>query len=229
MPPLRVLCALLGVFLLSWTSVARGDRVFERSIGVLTFHADYWTAARRVAPVPQLKCVGGTAQREAGAQPRVVQCTNAGDDDHGRVNWQCTADLDSSVRFGSMSVNCEGYHSPEDPYVLVGSCGLEYELDYAPRPVHPKEAHEVYHYKYESNHVRVHTRTEPSLWVILLVLFVGAVLLGVAGCCTLITHTSPVATQVSHYTGGGWSSYPSHSKGGGGSRKATGFAISSRR
>jgi hypothetical protein len=32
-------------------------------------------------------------------------------------------------RLGSVSVACEGYDYPEDPYILAGSCGLEYTLE----------------------------------------------------------------------------------------------------
>ena len=46
------------------------------------------------------------------------------------VQWKCEADLDSSVRFGSTDVTCEGYDYPEDPFVLKGSCGLEYGLEF---------------------------------------------------------------------------------------------------
>jgi len=30
---------------------------------------------------------------------------------------------------GSVNVLCEGYDYPEDPYILAGSCGLEYTLE----------------------------------------------------------------------------------------------------
>ena len=33
------------------------------------------------------------------------------------------------IRFGKISVTCEGYDHPNDDYVLAGSCGLEYDLD----------------------------------------------------------------------------------------------------
>jgi len=33
-------------------------------------------------------------------------------------------------RFGNVEVICEGYDYPDDPYILKGSCGLEYTLDY---------------------------------------------------------------------------------------------------
>lgn len=32
-------------------------------------------------------------------------------------------------RFGSVEVICEGYDYPDDPYILKGSCGLEYTLE----------------------------------------------------------------------------------------------------
>lgn len=44
--------------------------------------------------------------------------------------WECKTDLDIAYKFGKTVVSCEGYESSEDQYVLRGSCGLEYELDY---------------------------------------------------------------------------------------------------
>ena len=32
-------------------------------------------------------------------------------------------------RLGSVTVACEGYDYPDDPYILAGSCGLEYSLE----------------------------------------------------------------------------------------------------
>ena len=37
--------------------------------------------------------------------------------------------MDNEYRFGKISVSCEGYDYPDDPYVLAGSCGLEYTID----------------------------------------------------------------------------------------------------
>jgi len=37
--------------------------------------------------------------------------------------------MDNEYRFGKISVSCEGYDYPEDPYILAGSCGLEYTID----------------------------------------------------------------------------------------------------
>ncbi|KAJ0051058.1 hypothetical protein NL108_012262, partial [Boleophthalmus pectinirostris] len=43
--------------------------------------------------------------------------------------WECKTDMDNAYRFGRVEVSCEGYNHPSDPYVLVGSCGLEYTLE----------------------------------------------------------------------------------------------------
>ncbi|CAI4217739.1 unnamed protein product [Parascedosporium putredinis] len=59
----------------------------------------------------------------------VMRCTNQGssysDED---IQWSCKAELPQELRLGSTEVICEGYDSPDDPYVLKGSCGVEYRL-----------------------------------------------------------------------------------------------------
>uniref|UniRef100_A0A2K6EQG1 Store-operated calcium entry-associated regulatory factor n=1 Tax=Propithecus coquereli TaxID=379532 RepID=A0A2K6EQG1_PROCO len=79
-------------------------------------------------PIPQLKCVGGTAGCDS-YTPKVIQCQNKGWDGYD-VQWECKTDLDVAYKFGKTVVSCEGYESSEDQYVLRGSCGLEYNLDY---------------------------------------------------------------------------------------------------
>ena len=37
--------------------------------------------------------------------------------------------MDNLYRFGSVEVVCEGYDYADDPYILKGSCGLEYTLE----------------------------------------------------------------------------------------------------
>lgn len=51
----------------------------------------------------------------------------AGDD--GQPRWECSADLPLDASLGPVSVSCEGFDGPKDPYVLVGSCSLSYSLD----------------------------------------------------------------------------------------------------
>jgi store-operated calcium entry-associated regulatory factor len=103
------------------------DRVRLTDITALTFEAGQQTSYRRTSSVPQLKCVGGSAHSMPG-HPLVVQCTQAGNDGF-NVQWRCDADMSSDYRFGRVEVVCEGYDSPDDPFVLRGSCGLEYVLD----------------------------------------------------------------------------------------------------
>ncbi|XP_006167251.2 store-operated calcium entry-associated regulatory factor [Tupaia chinensis] len=124
---------LLGLLLpVLLAGAARGwhdpGRMLLRDVKALTLHAGRYTASRRLDPVPQLKCVGGTARCDSHT-PTVVQCHNRGWDGYD-VQWECKADLDVAYKFGETVVSCEGYESPEDQYVLRGSCGLEYQLDY---------------------------------------------------------------------------------------------------
>ncbi|KAM7328730.1 store-operated calcium entry-associated regulatory factor [Alexandromys fortis] len=104
------------------------DRILLRDVKALTLHYDRYTTSRRLDPIPQLKCVGGTAGCDA-YTPKVIQCQNRGWDGYD-VQWECKTDLDIAYKFGSTVVSCEGYESSEDQYVLRGSCGLEYQLDY---------------------------------------------------------------------------------------------------
>ncbi|XP_055972768.1 store-operated calcium entry-associated regulatory factor [Sorex fumeus] len=121
---------------LLWLALATGpavgwndpDRILLRDIKALTLHDDRYTTSRRLDPIPQLKCVGGTAGCDS-YTPKVVQCQNKGWDGYD-VQWECKTDLDIAYKFGKTVVSCEGYESAEDQYVLRGSCGLEYQLDY---------------------------------------------------------------------------------------------------
>ena len=96
-------------------------------VKTLTLRKDLKTSHNRVPAVPQLKCVGGTAKGLY--EIDVLRCKNAGssygDED---VQWTCTAALPSEFKLGSTDVICEGFSSSEDPYVLKGSCGVEYRL-----------------------------------------------------------------------------------------------------
>jgi len=52
------------------------------------------------------------------------QCTNAGVDDLGDVQWRCDADLDADVKLGDITVSCEGYSSSRDTLKLITSFGV---------------------------------------------------------------------------------------------------------
>lgn len=102
------------------------DRMLLDDVKVLTLHHGQMTNSRRTSPVPQLKCTGGSAG--CSFKPQTVQCYNRGSDGYD-VQWECKTDMDNSYRFGKLQVTCEGYDYPDDPYILRGSCGLEYSLD----------------------------------------------------------------------------------------------------
>ncbi|KAF8199598.1 hypothetical protein BJ912DRAFT_1020190 [Pholiota molesta] len=104
------------------------SRVELAKIPALTFYKDEYTAARRTAALPQLVCVGKPCKLY---QPEVVRCVNIGGVGTD-VDWQCEADLPSALRFGKVEVSCEGWSRPGDPYVLKGSCSLEYRLVQVP-------------------------------------------------------------------------------------------------
>jgi SOCE-associated regulatory factor of calcium homoeostasis len=115
-------------FVLTIQSITSYEKVLLRNINVLTFEKGEMTLGRRIRPILQLNCIGGTAQSESHSV-QSVQCHNQGF--NGRdYDWKCESSLKSNVKLGRVSVNCEGYDYPEDPYILAGSCGLEYTLEY---------------------------------------------------------------------------------------------------
>ncbi|TMS32388.1 hypothetical protein L596_000234 [Steinernema carpocapsae] len=120
---------LLALSALLTTAVCEHKKVLLTDVRALTLHKGQYTTTRRGSPVEQVKCVGGAAKNAFTL--RLVQCYNRGTDGL-EVQWQCTADMPTKYVFGQLSVSCEGYNYPEDPYVLAGSCGLEYKLEYNP-------------------------------------------------------------------------------------------------
>merc|ERR1719201_315877 len=126
---MRVSILLLAAALvaaLPLASAGMDRKIRLEHIQALTLHKGRMTTGRRSSPVPQTNCLGGSAG--CSQAPQVIQCKNAGFDGID-VQWECKADLDSSVRFGETTVVCEGYDYPDDPFVLAGSCGVEYTLE----------------------------------------------------------------------------------------------------
>jgi hypothetical protein len=193
-------------------------------IETLTLVAGRVTAARRGPAVPQLDCRGSLCTSEF--MPTTVQCVNRGSDGSS-VQWKCDADLDNRVKFGHIVVTCEGFSFTGDSTVLIGSCGLEYEL--LGTNVAARGGHE----------------THQAVGPILGLLVIAIVLLVCVCICIclsfdrggarapVIVGGSPVILAASppwYYSswGGSGSSYSSSSSGrsgggGGGSRSASGF------
>lgn len=103
------------------------ERILLSNVKTLTLRKDAKTTHNRVSPAPQLKCIGGTAKGLY--EIEVLRCKNQGAAyDNEDVQWTCTADLPLEFKLGSTDVICEGFTSSADPYVLKGSCGVEYRL-----------------------------------------------------------------------------------------------------
>jgi len=110
------------------------DSVLLKDVDSLTFRTNHFTTGRRNSPIAQINCVGGDAVHLKELHPTTVQCQNRGSDGSD-IQWECHAELDNVVKFGTIGVVCEGFDSPNDPRILTGSCGLEYGLEYT-RPGH---------------------------------------------------------------------------------------------
>ena len=159
---LRLLfCFLFFGFCFAWghDGSHHSDKVLLSDVDTLTLYGDRSTAYRRTVllhfftsktnpiqrPFPQLKCVGGDAEKY-GYRVDVMQCKNMGGSYGSEdIQWSCTAELPSEFKLGRTEVVCEGYSSPDDPYILkglsiallralmVGSCGVEYTLYLTPK------------------------------------------------------------------------------------------------
>jgi len=101
------------------------EAILLHDIKELEFTAGKFTASRRVAAIPQLECIGGSARGVH--EPDTVRCVNVGQYE---PHWRCESTLDDSVKLGHAIVTCEGYQGSLDPYVLRDSCGLKYSLEY---------------------------------------------------------------------------------------------------
>ncbi|KAF3483693.1 uncharacterized protein GIQ15_03017 [Arthroderma uncinatum] len=113
----------------STTKSPSRNAVLLSDVQTLTLHSNRKTSHRRVSAIPQLNCVGPSKEICSLYQPDVLRCTNEGYDyDENDVQWTCTAQLPPEFKLGSTDVICEGYRSSEDPWILKGSCGVEYRM-----------------------------------------------------------------------------------------------------
>lgn len=124
--------------------VSANSKVKLIEVTAITLYKDRKTTGRRNSPIPQLSCVGGSAGCGAHV-PEVVQCYNRGNDGLD-VQWECKADMPNAYKFGRVEVLCEGYDYPDDPYILKGSCGLEYTIDNTDAGT-ANQGHDGYSYK----------------------------------------------------------------------------------
>jgi len=201
------------LFLLFFFEFSLGlhDSVLLENIKALTFTSGKYTNGRRTSPIPQLECVGGSAMSRYELYPKVVQCTNVGSDGID-VQWKCEADLSKEVKFGETIVNCEGYNSPNDPYILAGSCSLEYHLDYA----EPTSSYSSRSGFYSHRWTPFEGSSSDGANIFLFILMV-LIIFGILYQCQQQPYT-PGSGSAGHYGGGGGGgSGPYYGGGGGGS------------
>ena len=124
------------------------DRVRLSEVKTLIFTRNMRTTSRRTHSIHQLSCVGGTAGCKL-FTPDVVECHNEGlDKKTAKPEWRCEADISDRVQFNHVEVICEGYDYPEDDNILMGSCGLEFTLDY----VDPLDHHDQSYFRHMDDH-----------------------------------------------------------------------------
>ncbi|KAI5926414.1 hypothetical protein F4810DRAFT_537197 [Camillea tinctor] len=104
------------------------SKILLSTVQSLTLRSGHTTSHRRVPAIPQLRCVSSPSICGLHAVD-VLRCTNQGSSyDAEDIQWSCVASLPPELKLGSTDVVCEGYAGPDDPYVLKGSCGVEYRL-----------------------------------------------------------------------------------------------------
>jgi hypothetical protein len=109
------------------SKTSTSKKVLLSNIDTLTLHAGRLTSHRRIPAIPQLKCINDPVCNLH--QVETIRCRNQGSSySESDVQWTCTAELPPEFKLGSTEVLCEGYESPEDNYILKGSCGVEYRL-----------------------------------------------------------------------------------------------------
>ncbi|XP_071811269.1 store-operated calcium entry-associated regulatory factor-like isoform X2 [Apostichopus japonicus] len=185
------------------------------------------TTGKRSSPVPQMKCIGGSAGCNA-FSPQVVQCSNKGSDGYD-VQWECKTDMDNAYRFGMIEVICEGYDYPDDRYILKGSCGLEYTLDYTKEGMNQgKQQHNYYgdssgnhyqdnHHDYNSGYASKR-KSSFSDWIMLAIC--GLIIYGIYKSCMSSGHTGTHPDDDTNRRGG---THWGGGSGGGGNPPPPGF------
>jgi len=203
------LVALVLVCIASETA-AQYQQVLLSEVQALTFFRHRDTAARRTSPIPQLKCIGDHQLCQAKYLPSAVQCINVGLDGID-VQWQCKAELDADVVFEAFHVSCEGFQGPDDPFVLEGSCGLEYKLKFTNAYIEKKRAQdELIAERRKAANMQNQggsytSKEEDSGWGFQWFIIACAVIFGIVWCTKksnrklTSTNSTPTPTNSSHY------------------------------
>jgi len=105
-----------------------------------------------------------------------IRCENGRTRNDG-IWWNCSAlEMSNEVYMGQVEVECEGYDSANDQYVLEGSCGLYYHLFFRQHGTESTSAEEFFRGLYRFH--RSHLVTTIGI-VFLACLFLIAAILGI--------------------------------------------------
>lgn len=126
---LATLCCCSPAHAFGGGSSKKKDAILLSNVEALTLRGHgARTTHRRVSSIPQLSCISHPSLCRLADLDR-MRCTNQGSSySDADVEWSCSATLPDELRLGSTDVTCEGYSSSNDPYILKGSCGVEYRL-----------------------------------------------------------------------------------------------------
>lgn len=102
------------------------------TVTALNVHADQKTTHRRVPARPQLQCIGGSACNSDTPPVRSMRCVRMGSAGGTDYQWSCEEhDLDPRhYQLTRITVTCEGFDHETDPFILRGSCAVDYTLDH---------------------------------------------------------------------------------------------------
>lgn len=112
------------------TSVyCQSNRVKFHDIPPQTFRAGHLTNGRRSTPIQQITCISGYGKPDCSKGPTEIRCEIISKIGLSEAQFKCIAILPSGYKMSNYVVSCEGYDYPDDPYILEGSCGVEYTLE----------------------------------------------------------------------------------------------------
>ena len=141
------------------------NSILLRDVETLILRKGEQTTFRRSEAVPQLLCVGNPSSHsllttsldicnKESNKVDIIKCKNIGFDGED-VTWECESELDDNIKLGKFYVICEGYEYSEDPYILKGSCGIEYELEYIYQKEIPRTYQEIHQVVVEETYQEV--------------------------------------------------------------------------
>lgn len=116
--------------------IEQTQKVYLPNVTSLLFHRGHYTFysynKAGTNQVPQLTCYPGNNLTKTDCNkygPYVVRCHNKGINDDLNIIWECEGNTGDYFKFGNIDIKCKGYYGSNNPYVLEGSCSLNYKLE----------------------------------------------------------------------------------------------------